>query len=53
MPKGCYIQLEKKAAKYIPDNICTSYGNTARLVSRAASIAEDNDSGKLPRLFLL
>lgn len=29
VPKGCYIQLEKKAAKYILDNIRVSYGNTA------------------------
>ena len=28
-PKGCYIQLEKKAARYILDNIRASYGNTA------------------------
>ena len=40
-PKGCYIQLEKKAAKYILDNIRASYGNTAGLVSRVASFAED------------
>ncbi len=40
-PKGCYIQLEKKAAKYILDNIRASYGNTAGLVSRAASFEED------------
>ena len=32
VPKGCYIQLEKKAAKYILDNIRASYGNTAGLV---------------------
>ena len=30
-PKGCYIQLEKKAAKYILDNIRASYGNTCLL----------------------
>ena len=41
-PKGCYIQLEKKAAKYILDNIRASYGNTAGLVSRVASFAEDS-----------
>ena len=41
-PKGCYIQMEKKAAKYILDNIRASYGNTAGLVSRAASFAEDS-----------
>lgn len=41
-PKGCYIHLEKKAAKYILDNIRASYGNTAGLVSRVASFAEDS-----------
>ncbi len=40
--KGCYIQLEKKAAKYILENIRASYGNTAGLVARAASFAEDS-----------
>ncbi len=42
LPKGCYIQLEKKAARYILDNIRASYGNTAGLVSRAASFTEDS-----------
>ena len=42
VPKGCYIQLEKKAAKYILENIRASYGNTAGLVTRAASFAEDS-----------
>ncbi len=41
-PKGCYIQLEKKAAKYILDNIRASYGNTAGLVSRVASFTDDS-----------
>ena len=41
VPKGCYIQLEKKAAKYILDNIRASYGNTAGLVARAAAFSED------------
>ena len=40
-PKGCYIQLEKKAAKYILDNIRASYGNSAGLVTRIASFEED------------
>ena len=40
-PKGCYIQLEKKAAKYILENIRASYGNTAGLVSRVATFTED------------
>lgn len=42
VPKGCYIQLEKKAAKYILDNIRASYGNTAGLVSRVATFMEDS-----------
>ena len=42
VPKGCYIQLEKKAAKYILENIRASYGNTAGLVARTASFAEDS-----------
>lgn len=42
VPKGCYIQLEKKAEKYILDNIRASYGNTAGLVSKAASFTEDS-----------
>ena len=41
LPKGCYIQLEKKAAKYIRDNIRASYGNSAGLVMRIASFKED------------
>lgn len=40
-PKGCYIQLEKKAAKYILDNIRASYGSSAGLVNRIASFTED------------
>lgn len=43
VPKGCYIQLEKKASKYILDNIRASYGNTAGLVMRIASFKEDTD----------
>lgn len=41
VPKGRYIQLEKKAAKYILDNIRASYGNSAGLVTRIASFTED------------
>lgn len=41
-PKGCYIQLERKASKYILDNIRASYGNTAGLAARVASFAEDS-----------
>lgn len=42
VPKGCYIQLEKQAAKYILENIRASYGNSAGLVSRIASFTEDS-----------
>lgn len=42
VPKGCYIQLEKKAAKYILDNIRASYGNSTGLVSRIASFSDDS-----------
>ena len=42
VPKGCYIQLEKKATKYILDNIRASYGNVAGLVMRIASFEEDS-----------
>lgn len=41
VPKGCYIQLEKKAAKTILENIRASYGSTAGIVSRIASFEED------------
>lgn len=42
VPKGCYIQLEKKAAKYILDNIRASFGAKAGLVSRIATFEEDS-----------
>lgn len=42
VPKGCYIQLEKQATKYILDNIRASYGNTAGLIARVASFKEDS-----------
>ena len=41
VPKGCYIQLEKIAAKHILDNIRASYGNTAGLIERVGSFSED------------
>ncbi|MBQ3755906.1 MAG: DUF3427 domain-containing protein [Oscillospiraceae bacterium] len=41
-PKGCYIQLEKKATKYILDNIRASYGYSAGLVTRIASFEDDS-----------
>lgn len=42
VPKGCYIQLEKKAAQYILQNIQQSYGLRAGLVSKIASFKEDS-----------
>ena len=42
VPKGCYIQLEKMASRFILDNIRASYGNTAGLVARVASFEEDS-----------
>lgn len=42
VPKGCYIQLERKAQKYILDNICSSFGAKAGLVSRIATFTEDS-----------
>ena len=41
-PKGCYIQLEKLAARYILDNIRASYGSNAGLVARASEFTEDS-----------
>ena len=41
LPKGCYVQLEKKAAKYILENIRSSYGNTAGLIAKIAAFEED------------
>ena len=40
-PKGCYIQLEKIAARYVLDNIRASYGDSGWLVTRVASFTED------------
>ena len=42
MPKGCYIQLEKKAAQVILNNIRQSYGFKAKLVNLIASFEEDS-----------
>ena len=42
VPKGCYVQLEKKAQKYILDNIRASFGARAGLVSRISTFTEDS-----------
>ena len=42
VPKGCYIQLEKKAQRIILDNIKASYGARRGLVSKIAAFTEDS-----------
>jgi len=42
-PKGCYIQLEKKAAKHILDNIKSSFGVKSGLISRISTFEEDSE----------
>lgn len=41
LPKGCYLQLEKKAAEYILDNIKRSLGNRSAIVQKLATFTED------------
>ena len=41
-PRGCYIQLEKKAARAVLDNISRSLRGHSELVSRIRSFAEDS-----------
>jgi superfamily II DNA or RNA helicase len=43
LPKGCYIQLERKATEYILNNIRSSFGVKAGLVSRIATFTEDSE----------
>ncbi len=42
LPKGCYIQLEKKSKEYILANIKSSFSGKNGLVSRLASFEEDS-----------
>ena len=42
VPKGCYIQLEKKASQIILSNIRQSLSQRAGLISRIASFEEDS-----------
>lgn len=42
LPKGCYIQLEKKASEVILANIRRSFGDRAGLISRIESFAQDS-----------
>lgn len=41
LPKGCFIQLEKKAREYILDNIRQATGSRIGLVSRITTFEED------------
>ena len=41
LPKGCYIQLEKKAAEYVLDVIRKSIGSKDGLKSRISTFVED------------
>jgi hypothetical protein len=43
LPKGCYIQLERKAKQIIYDNIRSALNTRAGLLSRIASFAEDSE----------
>lgn len=40
-PKGCYIQLEKKAQEYVLENIRTGFDRRDGLLARIASFTED------------
>lgn len=48
LPKGCYIQLEKKAKEYILENIRNSFDTKMGLVSRITAFKED--TGRKPTL---
>lgn len=41
LPKGCYLQLEKKAAEYILDNIKRSLGSRNAIVQKLSTFTED------------
>ena len=43
LPKGCYIQLEKKASEVILDNIRKSFGDKSGLISKIRTFAEDTE----------
>ncbi|MBR3224438.1 MAG: DUF3427 domain-containing protein [Atopobiaceae bacterium] len=48
LPKGCYIQLERKAKEYVLGNIRQSLGMKSGIVSRLRTFEED--TGKEPTL---
>ncbi len=41
-PKGCYIQLEKKATEYILENIRSAFGNQNAFVQKIRTFEEDS-----------
>ena len=41
LPKGCFIQLEKKAKEYILDNIRSAFGARTGIITGIASFEED------------
>ena len=43
LPKGCFIQLEKKAKEYILENIRAAFGNTAGIIARIRSFVDDTE----------
>ena len=42
LPKGCYIQLEKKASEVILANIRRSFGDRAGLIARIETFTQDS-----------
>ena len=41
LPKGCYILLERKASRYILENIRAAYGSSVGLISKIETFEED------------
>ena len=41
LPKGCYVQLEKKATKYVLDNIKKAINSKRGLIDRISTFEED------------
>lgn len=42
VPKGCYIQLEKKASDYILSNIRSAFSTKSGLINRISTFTEDS-----------
>ena len=42
LPRGCYLQLEKKAQEYVLENIKRAIGNKNAIVSRISTFTEDS-----------